>query len=77
MAASFESYLDAIEAKTGTTIDDLKRRADDRGFTEAGRLREGVKAGDILAWGKGELGLGHGHAMALYALFSGKRKPGD
>jgi hypothetical protein len=77
MAASFQSYLDAIEAKTGRTIDDLKRMAEEKSFTEAGRLSDGVKAGDILAWGKGELGLGHGHAMALYALLSGKRKPGD
>jgi hypothetical protein len=40
-------------------------------------LKPGVKAGQVVAWGKGELGLGHGHAMAIYALLSGKRGPGD
>jgi len=36
-----------------------------------------VKAGDIVAWVKADYGLGHGRAMAIYALLSGKKKPGD
>lgn len=44
---------------------------------EKGKLKAGVKAGDIVTWLKSDFGLGHGHAMAIYALLSGKKKPGD
>jgi hypothetical protein len=74
---SFQAYLDTIEAKTGKNADDLKALADARGLSEGGKLRPGVKAGEVTDWMKNEYGLGHGHAMAVYALLSGKKKPGD
>ncbi len=73
---SFQAYLDTIQAKTGLDADGLKA-ADAVGLSEGGALKPGVKAGQVVEWGKGQLGLGHGHAMAIYALLSGKRGPGD
>ena len=74
---SFQAYLDTIQAKTGRDPDALKAEADAAGLSAGGRLKDGVKAGQVVAWAKSELGLGHGHAMAIYALLSGKRNPGD
>jgi hypothetical protein len=34
-----------------------------------------MKAGDVLAWLKADFGLGHGHAMALYATFKRATEP--
>ena len=56
---SFQSYLDAAEAKTGLTPRQIIERARERGFDES------TKAGPILAWLKEEYGLGRGHGMAL------------
>lgn len=74
---SFQGYLDTIKSKTGKGPEDFQQLADQKGYTENGRLKPGVKAGQIIEWMKDEFGLGHGHAMAIYALLSGKRKPGD
>ncbi len=74
---SFQGYLDTIKSKTGKGPEDFQQLADQKGYTENGRLKAGVKAGQIVEWMKDEFGLGHGHAMAVYALLSGKRKPGD
>jgi hypothetical protein len=74
---SFQAYLDTIESKTGLDAAGLKAAADAKGYSEGGRLKPGVKAGQVTDWLKGEYGLGHGHAMAVYALLSGKRGPGD
>ena len=74
---SFQAYLDTIQTKTGLDAEGLKVAADAAGLSVGGALKPGVKAGQVVDWGKGELGLGHGHAMAIYALLSGKRKPGD
>jgi Domain of unknown function (DUF4287) len=46
----------------------------DFGFLSKGKLVEGIKAGQILAWLKEDFDLGHGHAMAVYAVFKGKSK---
>lgn len=74
---SFQAYLDTIKEKTGKGPEELKALADQNGFIDGGRLKLGVKAAQITEWAKTDLGLGHGHAMAVYALLSGKKKPGD
>lgn len=74
---SFQAYLDNIQAKTGRTPDDFRALAKDKGFTDAGGLRKGVKAGEIIAWLAQDFGLGHGHAMAIVALLKGAKREGD
>lgn len=68
---SFQAYLDNIRAKTGKGPDDFRRIAEQKGFLQNGEIKAGVKAGDIVAWLKKDYELGHGHAMAIYALFKG------
>ncbi|MFA5835141.1 MAG: DUF4287 domain-containing protein [Bacteroidota bacterium] len=60
---SFQAYLDNIKAKTGKTPDDFKNLA-----AKNGLLKAGTKAGQIVAWLKKDFELGHGHAMAIYAV---------
>ena len=67
---SFQAYIDNIKAKTGKTPEDFKKIAEKKGL-----LKPGVKAGAIVAWLKEDFDLGHGHAMAIYAVFSGKKSP--
>ncbi|MBA3812387.1 MAG: DUF4287 domain-containing protein [Caulobacteraceae bacterium] len=74
---SFQAYLDTIKAKTGKSPDDLRAYAAGKGWTEGGTLRPGVKAGAIVADLKAQLGLGHGHAMAVVALLKGKTEGAD
>lgn len=71
---SFQAYLDNIKAKTGKSPDDFKKLAEKKGFLLKGQLKDGVKAGDIVAWLKKDFDLGHGHSMAIYALFKGKKE---
>jgi hypothetical protein len=68
---SFQAYLDSIKTKTGKGPDDFKRLAEQKGFLQKGQIKGGTKAGDIVKWLKEDFGLGHGHAMAIYALFKG------
>ena len=63
---SFEAYIDNIKAKTGNTPEDFRKLADEKGL-----LEPLAKAGTIVAWLKEDFGLGHGHAMAIFALFKG------
>ncbi|WP_426667923.1 DUF4287 domain-containing protein [Mucilaginibacter sp. McL0603] len=74
---SFQAYLDNIKTKTGKSADDFKVMAEQKGFTQNGELKSTVKAGDIVKWLKDDFGLGHGHAMAIYALLKGIKKEGD
>lgn len=69
---SFQAYLDNIKAKTGKSLDDFKELAEEKDFLAKGKLKDGVKAGDIVAWLKADFDLGHGHAMAIFAAFKGK-----
>lgn len=69
---SFQAYLNNIEAKTGKTPADFKKIAEEKGFMKEGELNPSTKAGEIVAWLKADFGLGHGHAMAIYAAFKGK-----
>jgi hypothetical protein len=68
---SFQAYLDNIKAKTGKSSDDFKRLAEQKGFLQNGQITAGTRAGDIVKWLKEDFELGHGHAMAIYALFKG------
>jgi len=68
---SFQAYLDNIKAKTGKGPDDFRRLAEQKGFLQNGQITAGTKAGDIVMWLKEDFKLGHGHAMAIYALFKG------
>jgi hypothetical protein len=65
---SFQAYIDNIKTKTGKTPADFKKLADKKGL-----LKPGVKAGEIVKWLKEDFDLGHGHAMAIYATFKGKK----
>lgn len=56
---SFQAYLDNAERKTGKTPQQIIDLAHEQGFTADS------KAGEIAAWLKQDLELGHGHAMAL------------
>ena len=69
---SFQAYLDNIQEKTGKTPSDFKELAEKKEFTQNGRIKKGVKATQITDWLKKEFALGHGHAMAIYALLKGK-----
>jgi hypothetical protein len=68
---SFQAYLDNIQTKTGKSPNDLKMLATEKGFLVNGKLKPGIKAGQIVQWLKDDFDLGHGHAMAIYALFKG------
>jgi hypothetical protein len=69
---SFQAYIDNIKAKTGMTVDDFKLLAEKKEFLIEGKLNPKAKATEITNWLKEEFGLGHGHAMAIYATFKGK-----
>lgn len=66
---SFQAYLDTIKTKTGKGPEDFKKLAEQKGFLKKGKIIEGIKAGQIVQWLKEDFELGHGHAMAMYALF--------
>jgi len=70
---SFQAYLSNIKEKTGKSSDDFKKLAEKKGFVQDGKIKPGVKAGDIVKWLKEDFELGHGHAMAIYALLSGAK----
>ena len=61
---SFRAYLDNIKTKTGKTPGDFRALA-----KKAGVLTPDLKASELVAWLKKEFGLGHGHAMAIWAVF--------
>jgi hypothetical protein len=64
---SFQAYLDNIRTKTGKTPEDFKTHA-----TKAGVYRPDMKATELTTWLKQEYELGHGHAMAVWAVFKDK-----
>ncbi|NSL85315.1 DUF4287 domain-containing protein [Chitinophaga solisilvae] len=70
---SFQAYLDNIQQKTGKSPADFQQLAEKKGFIQKGKIAPGIKAGQIVAWLKEDFGLGHGHAMSLYAWMNGKR----
>lgn len=71
---SFQAYINNIQTKTGKTPDEFKKMAERKGFLEKGKIKPGVKATEITNWLKEEFQLGHGHAMAIFATFKGKKE---
>jgi len=61
---SFQAYLDNIQAKTGKTPEEFKALAE-----RAGVFNREMKASELIAWLKKEFDLGHGHSMAIWAVF--------
>jgi hypothetical protein len=59
---SYQAYLDAVEAKTGKTPQELLDEAAARGFSAT------TAAAEVVAWLRDEYGVGRGHAMALYGV---------
>ena len=70
---SFQGYLNTIKEKTGKGPDDFRHLAAEKGITQNGEIAAGVKAGDIVKWLKDDFDLGHGHAVAIYALLKGMK----
>lgn len=70
---SFQAYIDNIKTKTGKNPNDFKKLAEKKGFLQKGKLNPAIKATQITDWLKEEFELGHGHAMAIYASFKGKK----
>lgn len=66
---SFQAYLRTIKEKAGKGPADFRALAETKGFTKNGELV--VKAGEITGWLKSDFELGHGRAMAVYALLKG------
>lgn len=56
---SYQAYLDAIEAKTGKTPQQLLDEAESHGYGPD------TKATVVTNWLQAEYGVGRGHAMAL------------
>ncbi len=71
---SFQAYIDNIKTKTGKTPSDFKKLAELKSFIIKGELNPKTKANEIINWLKEEFELGHGHAMAIYATFKGKKQ---
>ena len=74
---SFQAYLTNIQTKTGKSPADFRALAEKKGFTKGGQLAPGVKAGAVIKWLKDDFQLGHGHAMAIFALLKGVKREGD
>ena len=68
---SFQAYLNNIKTKTGKGPKEFRELAEQKGFTQNGEVKPNVKAGDIVKWLQADFELGHGHAMAIYALLKG------
>jgi hypothetical protein len=59
---SYQAYLDAVEAKTGKTPQELLDEAGRRGYGPT------TKAAVVVDWLKEEYGVSRGHALALYGV---------
>jgi Domain of unknown function (DUF4287) len=64
---SFQAYIDNIKKMTGKTPEDFKTLAKARGL-----LKPDMKAAVLVKLLKDEFDLGHGHSMAIWAVFKSK-----
>ena len=64
---SFQAYIDNIRKITGKTPENFRDLA-----RKAGVLTPTMTATQLVSWLKADHRLGHGHAMAIYAVFKAK-----
>ena len=64
---SFQAYFDNIKSKTGKSPEKFKVLA-----AKAGVYNPDMKASALVDWLKEEFDLGHGHSMAVWAVFKSK-----
>jgi len=60
---TYKAYIDNIKLHTGKTPEDFVELAKKKRFIINGKTV--AKHGEMLAWLKTEMGLGHGHANAI------------
>ena len=61
---SFQAYIDNIKAKTGKSPEDFKKLLEAEGL-----LTADFKATDLVNFLNKKFALGHGHSMAIWAVF--------
>jgi len=64
---SFQAYIDNIKAKTGKTPEDFKKQLEKEKL-----FKQDMKATDLVKWLEDKYDLGHGHSMAIWAVFKSK-----
>ena len=69
-----EKYLENIQAKTGKDTAAFKKLAIAKGYFEKGKMKDTVKAAEVIAWLKKDFDLGYGHSLALYHAIKGDLK---
>ena len=62
------AVIDGLDADVIT----LASYLDDDAIEKKGLLKPDMKAGELVAWLKEEFDLGHGHSMAIWAVFKDK-----
>ncbi len=60
----FQAYIENIKTQTGKTPEEIRDRAIEKKI-----IQQDMKAREFCNWLREEFGLGHGHSMALWALF--------
>ena len=63
-----QAYFNTIQIKTGKSPSDFRRMAERKGFTNAGKIKAGVKAGEIVYWLNRDFNLDHAPSLAIYEL---------
>ena len=64
---SFQAYLDNIKTKTVKTPEDFKKQLEKEKL-----LNPEMRASELVRWLKDKFNLGHGHSMAVWAVFKSK-----
>lgn len=64
---TFKAYIENIRKKTGKSPEDFHSMAKRSGLTGPG-----LTATQLTNWLKREFDLGHGHAMAIWAVFKSR-----
>lgn len=64
---SFQAYIDNIKLKTGKSPEEFKNQ-----MQKEGLFKSELKATDLVNWLKKNYDLGHGHSMAIWAVFKSK-----